>query len=108
MGHLEGHQEEDDLPWSSHAEGISEMHHRETYREASPLPPTPMIPSKVQSLGLITGADACPVNWDGDACAADVRELVKVVVCAGSLSGWRSSGCSPNQGAKPDATFSTA
>ncbi|VTU29862.1 hypothetical protein [Variovorax sp. PBL-E5] len=41
MGISEGHQGEDGLPWSPHAEGISEMHYQEPYRETSSLPPYP-------------------------------------------------------------------
>lgn len=37
------HQDEDVLPWSPHAEGISEMHPQETHRETSSHSPYPLI-----------------------------------------------------------------
>jgi hypothetical protein len=80
MGISKGHQEEDVLPWSPHAEGISEMHLQETYRETSSLLPLPPhVPSTATGAEVLSlGANACPVNLDGvpNAAVAQRRQAV--------------------------------
>lgn len=89
MSISKGHQEEDVLAWSPHAEGISEMRPQETYKEASPRPPTPKFLPKPRGAEVLShGANACPGELGWGASAADVQRQVGDRLVAGSVSGY--------------------